>query len=424
MLRLILLFTILVVIGCGSRTVSPELGPPARTAIVFVPGYQGTSLVRTSDESTVWVSAYEALFGDKTLRLPLEAMGFGEALDLKPGPILEHVSVVPGIYGVPVYGPILNFLRDFAAATADAKLVEFAYDWRRDLIQTIEVLDARVRALRAEGFHVVIFAHSMGALLTGYFLRYGSQPPERARETWEGAELVDAVVTAAAPFRGAMRVFSNMQYGSKTAWNRSLMQANAISSFPSSYYLLPSADYDVLLNPELVPERGAILNPKNWDEQGWGLLRATSQLDPKLREARFKFTAAQLQRSDAFHRRLLAPIQKPPAHKIPLLNVVATGSPCLARGIWQKKTTEQTDSVLFQQAQFDRFQLPISETVTLEDGDGTVTAASAQLPPAFAQAFAVSSLQKPGDHRAILDDDEVRSAVSNFFSRRKHEAIH
>ena len=105
-------------------------------------------------------------------------LGFAEVPALERGKLIKSVPVNPYIYSHDAYGHWLRELRDAAGATS--QLVEFPYDWRKDNVLSAADLLGLVNSLRASGVHkITIVAHSMGGLLTAYFLRYGGQDPRR-----------------------------------------------------------------------------------------------------------------------------------------------------------------------------------------------------------------------------------------------------
>ena len=118
---------------------------------------------------------------------------------------------------------------------AHSTIVPLSYDWRGDLMHAVRKLDETIRHLRTEGTtDIRIVAHSMGGMVAAYYLRYGAQEPDRARETWEGAGQVNRAVLAGVPFEGTMIAFRNSQYGVRIGLNRILLQPTAVSSFPAT----------------------------------------------------------------------------------------------------------------------------------------------------------------------------------------------
>ena len=219
--------------------------------VVFIPGFKGSSLLDPSTGRRAWITASVALRrrGGYPLAIDQAALAIDGATRLVAEDVLSSLPLLPGMLSYPFYGPWLKLLR--AKLAGRAQLVTFAYDWRRDNATTAALLAQRVERLRAEGApQVHLIAHSMGGLVSSYYLRYGAQPPEKAIETWEGAAKVASLVVAGTPFYGMMRAFRDMIQGSLALRNQALLDPVALSSMPSIYQLLPRlSKYRLLIKP-------------------------------------------------------------------------------------------------------------------------------------------------------------------------------
>ena len=117
----------------------------------------------------------------------------------------------------------------------------------------------------------------MGGLITSYYLRYGSQAPEEAVETWEGASHIDKVVLATVPFKGSMTAFHNMKHGARFGLNTTLIKAQAFATFPSVYEMMPTYA-PVLLDGRLNPLPYTLYESKLWERYGWGFLNTATRV--------------------------------------------------------------------------------------------------------------------------------------------------
>ncbi len=416
------LFTVVLLsVGGCHQTGSREGNASAESAIIIVPGYYGTRLAQVADGDLVWISASEALYGTRSLVLPFPGMGNRVGIQLRPDGILETVPVIPFLYSVQAYGSLLQTFERFR--DGHAKVVPLAYDWRGDLLQAVRGLHSEVSRLRAQGVkRIAVVAHSMGGLIAGYYLRYGAQSPEDAKETWEGTSQIDAMILTGVPFRGSMTVLRNMQYGRGFGLNSTLLDQEAVASFPASYFVLPTGEVDRLLTPWLEPVNGLIRQARHWRDNGWGLFRRARQLPSDLAEQRATYTAYWLTQANRFAERMHAPLNVPNRKPIPLLAVAGRGQGTLAAGIWSGRDSSGPCTSLFFDEQHFSMCLPeVDPNVRLDDGDGTVTFRSASLPDAYEQAFVVTHRTAVSGHAELVSDVGLQADMLAFLETQLYE---
>jgi hypothetical protein len=283
---------------------------PDRNPIVVIPGVLGSSLRDRMSGTVVW-GAFDAHFvdpkdpgGARLLALPLEQ---GEGDSVEPVGVVERIRI--RVAGLPiqleVYARILATLgaagyRDEALGTAGEvdygrdhfTCFQFAYDWRRDNVENA----ARLKAFLEEKRDYVrkeyrtrfgidnpdvrfdIVAHSMGGLLTRYFLRYGAQdlPDDGSLPelSWAGANLVERVILVAPPNGGSLNALHALVEGRKLGPVFPYYPPAIVGTFPSSYQLLPRARYGAVVWDDDTGEPVKdFLDPDLWERMGWGLAR-------------------------------------------------------------------------------------------------------------------------------------------------------
>ena len=385
----------------------------SRSAVIVVGGYYGTKLSRIDNEELVWITASQVFGGAQSLILPLPDLAFdGEAL--RPSGILDEVRVVPWCCSFEVYRSLLAELGRLHGG--HVSIYPLNYDWRLDLMEAVRLLSAEIRRLKFEGVtHIALVAHSMGGLIVSYYLRYGDQELEQAVETWEGAEHVEKAVMAGVPFLGSMWSFRNMQYGRLIGLNSSLLNQQAMASFPASYYTLPTLGEDVLLTPARQPVRGGIRTTTNWRQQWWGILKGTPSVPAQIIERRDAYTSYWLDRSQRFFDLLHAPLATPNDRPIPLLYLSADGQRTLARGVWiPEEAGPYRANVVFDKDQFETRLPHLDPTIVHEDGDGSVTVTSASLPPAYEKGFQVTTERLQVGHMDVITGREARRSIAYF----------
>jgi pimeloyl-ACP methyl ester carboxylesterase len=121
-----------------------------------------------------------------------------------------------------------------------------------------------------------IVAHSMGGLLTRYFLRYGGADlPEDGslpQLTWAGAEHVDRVILVAPPNGGSLEILLNLVEGRSFNPVLPTYSPAILGTFPSTYQLLPRSRHRAVVwdTPGQEPV-GDLFDSRLWQQAGWGL---------------------------------------------------------------------------------------------------------------------------------------------------------
>jgi len=350
---------------------------PDRNPIIVIPGILGSRLVDDVSGQTVW-GAFRANYADPStaqgrqlIALSLDSVSEEAAAVytehshekndvgfIRPDGVLENLEL--NLAGFPItiqaYAGILTTLgaggyRDRALGlntidygTDHFTCFQFDYDWRRDIAYNAkkfgEFIEARRREVQAQyvkefGIHNAevkfdIAAHSMGALLTRYYLRYGGKPlPQEGTTgpvTWAGAKDIERAVLIAPPNAGSLEAFDQLRNGFNTG--RPLLPhcpAAILGTFPSVYQLLPRSRHGSLVwdGDETKPVTN-LLEPKLWQDMGWGLAandkttqEILTQLLPDIEDAdarrqiALKFQAHALQRAKQFQSAIDIPAKPP-----------------------------------------------------------------------------------------------------------------
>ncbi len=379
--------------------------------IIFIPGFYGSHLVQASDEKVVWISAAQALFGRKTAA----RVGFGVPgeLTLVPAGILQRVPIVPGIYSRDFYGRFLKRLQREKGSRA--QIHHFAYDWREDYYQTVQKLGELIESLQTQGVQrISIIAHSMGGLIASYYLRYGTQQPETAIENWQGAQVIGRVVMVTVPFAGSLIVFRNMKWGAKFGLNTSLIKADALASFASSYQII--ANYvPVFLDRHLQPLNHSLLEADDWEKYQWGFLRNRTNLSEEVMQHRRQFVRKALARANVLNKRINEPSQNEGEVPTKLLYIYATSHSTLAKAILLTGEDQQPTRVLFDKKEFKQHMPNVPHSILFADGDSAVTTKAARLPEAFRLNFSTFVEQKSNSiHSAVFRDKAVQERIMVF----------
>jgi pimeloyl-ACP methyl ester carboxylesterase len=252
----------------------------------------------------------------------------------------------------------------------------FAFDWRRDLVESARRLDETLEALadargdRATRFNIV--GHSMGGLIARYYLRYGTAEPTPGMPvTWAGARRINSMVLVAVPNAGSIHSLEAMLYGNRVGLSYTTLAASVIARMPSVYQIIPPKGAPALLSADCKEIDADLHDVATWERFGWGPFGSTSirrlsgMEDNRDRVGYDEFLAAVLGRARDFHR-VLAAVPGTPC-PVRVITIGGDCMPTLARCIVPEK-----------KGAFPRFE-PLNRheaDCMFEAGDGRVTRAS------------------------------------------------
>lgn len=260
-----LLLLLVFVTGC-SVPGAPLNNRSETHAIVLVPGYKG-SLLESSQGELVWITSHEAVWGNRSLALP--APGVVDPLRLQPKAILRSLNLL-GLFGDKYYGPILDTLRKNCT---NSRIVEFPYDWRQSASKSAGDLAKLIETLRNDGVRSIdLVAHSFGGLIVSWYLRFGSQPISTAVDRWNFDPAVKRVVLAGVPYHGAFQMFHDLKTGSTQGFNSRILDQESLSTFPSSFELLPYGESGPV---------SSSFDVSYWEQEKVGLFANNGLIDQK-----------------------------------------------------------------------------------------------------------------------------------------------
>ncbi len=318
---------------------SAQYHKPDRNPIIVIPGILGSRLVDENSGTTVWgafrrdYADPNTVDGSRLIALPFDAAS-SLASQVRPDGVLDsleldfvgfpiRVQIYKGILetlGAGGYRDELLGLTSVDYGTDHYTCFQFDYDWRKDITENVAALKAfidekrlEVQANHEERYGIKnaevkfdIAAHSMGSLLTRYFLQFGaaelpgdgSLPPV----TWAGAQDIERVVLVAPPNAGSLEAFDQLVHGFNTG--RPLLpfyHPALLGTFPSIYQLMPRSRHQaVIFGEDKNKPVEDILSPELWAKMKWGLNARDDETrdilrnlmpDVKSEKARFKLAS-------------------------------------------------------------------------------------------------------------------------------------
>jgi pimeloyl-ACP methyl ester carboxylesterase len=395
--------------------------------VVVVPGIMGSGLHR-SDGTQVWLNLRNAV-GQYNLGLPFKVPLAESRDELIPGALLGAEAMMPRLFGFTEYYDLLEMLelvgfRAFSRGDGRRAVHHvFAYDWRRDLVESAQRLHHTLEELagRADGdgrFNLV--GHSMGGLVARYYLRYGTAEPSPDQPvTWAGAKRIRNLILVAVPSGGSLPALEGLLFGNRVGLSYTTLAAPVIARMPSVYQLIPPAGTNAVVDHDLAPLPIDLQDVATWKRFGWGPYGSRSRLEGFTKEdleVYPSFLEAALQRARAFHDALARTPRTPCPVRVSILG--GDCLPTLARGI-----------VSSREGQPPRFEPRTRREaeVMLEAGDGRVTRASllASHVPGAEDHHDVCGIQEASevfvgsaDHHGIYREPTFQSILMRMLLRR------
>lgn len=290
---LLLLSFVLTISAVGQSVGSSAGKTTGKRPVIIIPGVTGSQIANPITDKTLWFSITRDK--DDDLRLPMTSpilKNNRDALIVKD--IIRKVEL-PVLPDVEVYDALIEALvaRGYTEAkwnapkAADVFYV-FPYDWRRDNVETAQLLIKKIsdakRYLKRPNLKFDIIAHSMGGLIARYAAMYGAADlPSKGtpRPTWAGAAHIGKLMMFGTPNEGSFDSFEALEEGYPIVADRKLpfvddFRPEDLLTMPSAFQLIPHQSSARFLDENLLPIKVDFYNPQTWLKYGWGAVS-----DPK-----------------------------------------------------------------------------------------------------------------------------------------------
>ncbi len=218
--------------------------------VIIVPGILGSRLRERKSGRELWPgSVFNLLFAARSLALDIDPT----TLEPRPDDI-EAYDLFRGVLASDFYGAIIETLErqggyirgqpGHPAAAGKRRYYIFPYDWRQDNVVTARKLDALIEQIRRDyrepRLKVDIVAHSMGGLITRYYIQYGTTDVLDSNDfpaNFSGAGKIRTAILLGTPNLGSVNALHSLLIGYKVG--RQAIPPEALATMPSVYQLLP-----------------------------------------------------------------------------------------------------------------------------------------------------------------------------------------
>ncbi|MFW5431200.1 MAG: lipase family alpha/beta hydrolase [Methylophilaceae bacterium] len=260
--------------------------------VIFIHGVLGSKLKDTNTQEDLWPGSISRLLLHNYADIAYEVNA--DTLEPLPSKAVAY-EISDGAAGKDFYGKIVRTLSD----TGGYKLSKvgekvnpkqknyyvFHYDWRQDNVISAAKLADFIEQVRLDyndpKLKVDIVAHSMGGLITRYYIRYGKQDvigdnDFDKRISMFGAERVRRVILLGTPNLGSVKTLNLFIQGVDIGINQ--IGTETLASMPSLYQLFPHPLVNWIVKSDGSPLERDLFDVNVWRSFQWSIF------NPKARQ--------------------------------------------------------------------------------------------------------------------------------------------
>lgn len=250
--------------------------------VVIVPGILGSRLRERKSGRELWPgSVFNLLFSARSLALDIDPT----TLEPRPDDI-EAYDLIRGVLANDFYGALIQTLEQqggyvrgapgHPADPARRRYYLFPYDWRQDNVVTVRRLDTLIEQIRHDygdpRLKVDIVAHSMGGLVTRYYIQYGTTDVLDGNDfpaNFSGADKIRTAVLLGTPNLGSVNALHSLLVGHQVA--RQTIPPEALATMPSVYELLPHPITNWIVDIKGIPLETDLYFVGTWRAFRWSV---------------------------------------------------------------------------------------------------------------------------------------------------------
>lgn len=227
------------------------------TLIYFIPGLKGSVLYDKRVGRNIWpptkiLESWSTFFRERShfdseimrLKVPADLAAGADDPNIVPTSIVNVVNIGPisGLFCRPIYNPILTIIDSYASA--NDTVVEFAYDWRRDVDycarKLYDSLRARVGSVPGQYDRIILISHSYGGLISRYMIE--------SDNVFKDPDLhIDYAINIGTPHYGSMKSVRYLSGAASMSICSDAALFEVCKSFDSLYDTMPVDGIDTHL---------------------------------------------------------------------------------------------------------------------------------------------------------------------------------
>ncbi len=282
----------LLVAACSSITLPHDpaaMAPDPRRTIVLVPGMTGVELVERQSGKRVWGRGANLVGphdGGYSMALSIIRKA-GDPLD--PGRAIDRVRLGP--VTKPIYGPVARLFEEhgwrrgyLASPGANDDLFFFAYDWRRENVESARLLATQLEAAasaRVNGqLPVTLICQSNGGHICRYLVKYGSASLEEAERGLARPPVgvtIEQVILVGNANGGSLRILRYLNQGRKyVPYVGRRFYPETLFTFESLYQDLPAYRQGLFIDESGETLQVDLYSGETWQKYGWAVFSEKS----------------------------------------------------------------------------------------------------------------------------------------------------
>jgi pimeloyl-ACP methyl ester carboxylesterase len=261
-----------------------------KTPIIIIPGMLGSRLENKRTGEKVWPRAHPI---EEELTLPISPDLKQNRDETVATGVVETAKLGFPIPEIKVYEEFIDNLANHAGYRrgniddpssdgAQDTFYLFPYDWRRDNVETAQLLAEKIARLKQKlqrpDLRFNLVAHSMGGLIARYYLLYGGADvldQSEAQVTWAGAANINKLILIGVPNEGMMEALRALVEGYPVAEGGfglfGKVEAETAFTMPAAFQLLPHDGSQEFYDGRLQPVSANLYEVETWQRHRWSI---------------------------------------------------------------------------------------------------------------------------------------------------------